>query len=646
MRGQGVSHPTDLLPFGEIYAELELVVRQLDDGTLTVTEDDTLTDEERVYISAEESGLRASLSVVLAPRSSDALLSELERLSGKEKSDFVWRDGRVRCDYTLPWTPEGTFSEAELEQLYRTVKVGKDLHERKLAPIARGESAADPDSNMPPSFLPGAGQQNEDRATMRYGAIGNVPGRAELTPAERGRVSRGSERFQMAGPPSGGGGGSVAPFAIGMVLLVGGLGAAAFLMKRAQQPAEDFTKGPSTAEIAASKTGASSKTEDVSTDSGPRPGPRPTRTPEPVRTSRPIPSDLAGVLELARSTDTEDRLIAVQRWRSRGLDKSKGSRLRMLKALNKRISRPVGLELLTSFRESPVTATEALDCLEFANTGIWRLLVKQLGQPQSDPEVTDLIAEILGEQKDTNDLIVEEALIRLGKPKPGAAERLIKKRGVDWVRLGGGKAILASLPLKDLKPLLSSKDAEIRLLVCNLLGASKQPSEAVKVAVGLLKDPDPKVKRRCIEILGKLREPYAGWYLALAMEKETDKRNLELLNNALSRLPYKATTRRYLFKLAQSKKTRYRLAAVNGFQAVARPLVVQPLIKLLDDPDPGVRLAALKACQSLQRNKNTKQGLKQYGILAFRKLARDRSNPEMRRIARDLCYRIDGRIPR
>ena len=99
-----MSYPTDLLPFGEVFAELDLVVRQLDDGSLTVTEDDSLPDGERVRVTSEERGLKASLAVVAAPSSSDALLTALERISQKAPAvDFVWRDGQVWSESVLPW---------------------------------------------------------------------------------------------------------------------------------------------------------------------------------------------------------------------------------------------------------------------------------------------------------------------------------------------------------------------------------------------------------------------------------------------------------------------------------------------------------------------------------------------------------------
>lgn len=434
-----------------------------------------------------------------------------------------------------------------------------------------------------------------------------------------------------------------------MVVMVVGLGGLAVAINHMQKN-EVVDDGVSTADLARGKTASSNDpNEDVSTDSGvgvPRYEDTPTRRPTPRPTRTATRRSGGTVMELAKSSNVEDRLIAVKRWRSRNMDERAGSRREMLEALNKRVNREIGLELLASFRENPVGVEEALDCLEFANTGIRRLLIKQLGDRQVTPDEVKLIQEILSEQKDTNDLLIEETLIRLGKPTKGCAARLIKARGIEWVKLGEGKVVLASLPLSELKPLAKNPDRDIRLLVCTLLSASKKPDEAVTLAVSLIKDDDADVKQRSVEALGNLGAPLAGWYLALAMTREKDRRSLELMRNAIGRLPYKTTVKRYISKLKRSKSTRYRHAAVLGYQSIARPLVVKPLVSLLEDKERTVRLASLKALQSLQRNKNTREEVKRNGVLVFRRLARDRSDPAMRRIARDLCLKIDGRIPR
>src|SRR5690606_38766824 len=108
-----VSYPTDLLPFGESFAELELVVRQLDDGSLTVADDDTHPDEERVHITADEAGLHAAVRVLPLEAPPAGLEESLAGLGGGER--FVWREGYVRCEAALPWAADHQFALNELE---------------------------------------------------------------------------------------------------------------------------------------------------------------------------------------------------------------------------------------------------------------------------------------------------------------------------------------------------------------------------------------------------------------------------------------------------------------------------------------------------------------------------------------------------
>ena len=96
-----MSYPTDLFPFGEAFAELDLVVRQLDDGSLTVTRDDTLPDSARVLITSGPSGLQASVRVVEASQS-DELGAAMDLLSSGALR-YVWQSGFVVCQFVLPW---------------------------------------------------------------------------------------------------------------------------------------------------------------------------------------------------------------------------------------------------------------------------------------------------------------------------------------------------------------------------------------------------------------------------------------------------------------------------------------------------------------------------------------------------------------
>ncbi|RMG19167.1 MAG: hypothetical protein D6731_00215, partial [Planctomycetota bacterium] len=247
----------DLYPIGEAYAELDLVVRQLDDGRLTLADDDSLPDDERVHVSATDEGLRASLRIANVPAMNEAVTRGLEALNQHGPCAFTWRAGEVHAEATLPWSEGGpNFSTAQLKRLYAAVLKERPKG-RKIEQVARGAAewstlvparplapsvgpsggaGASAAPAVPPSFLPGAGQRSgEERATVRYGAADAVPGRAEPGAAERR-------------PPQAQGGASArgaAPLVLACLglLLAGGVGAAWFWLRPSGEPGAVATGG-------------------------------------------------------------------------------------------------------------------------------------------------------------------------------------------------------------------------------------------------------------------------------------------------------------------------------------------------------------------------------------------------------------------
>lgn len=648
-----MSYPTDLLPFGEGFAELDLVVRQLDDGSLTVADDDTQADEERVHVTADEVGLHATLRVVAVDEPPADVIAALAGLGTSER--FAWREGWVRCEAVLPWTPDHQFTPTELEALYGCVMKGAAAQRAAIERLARGEAAEAP-VQIPPSYLPGAGQADKSQSlTSRYGAIEAVPGRGELAPSDRrpsGRREPVSARLAApAGRAEGGGGAS--SVALVMVAGIVGLGAltGVVVMRGSQAPSTSTAMSsgpPTTGEATPAADHASEERDDTREPSSdeeqpadPRP-PRATRQPS----SPPPPRALDGaeaILAAAASPDAELRRRAVERWVELELDRAPGARLELLKALARRLDREVGALLLQSLRDHPPETFEALDCLEWGNEAMKRQLIQQLGRPGT-PE-PDLVAEVLAEQEETEDLLIEEALLRLGRPRAGAAQRLLAKRGLEWVRLGGGMALFELLPLAQLEPLASHTDADVRMLAADLIKAkgSDGGKEALTLLLELLKDREARVRQRAVEGLTQRKDPRSAWALARALRTERDNLTKDMLRSALEALDPPSAAARYLDQLRRKQEGSDPLAAVEALQAIPKPEAVAALVLALDDGAREVRLAALGALQTLARRPGLKDEVKK-GILPIRRLAKD-ADREVSRLAKQLHYAVEGRMP-
>ena len=680
-----MSHPTDLLPYGEQFAELDLVVRQLDDGSLTVTQDDSLPDGERVHVSASERGLHARLALFACAEPSELLEDALEQLNQRPGVVYRYEAGQLLCEKVLPWAPDYQIPLQTLSALFSQVQQAADSQREQLgrladappegasaapgepAPAPAGAEAAPPPTEgegapvgepLPPSFLPGAGQGEGEGATQRYGAVREVPGRAEHggdAVASSTYASASSGRHPVTSGGGGGGSGKGKLGAVGtilVVLLVGGV-------KTALRSARNADEGDDQPVAAASEVPGASEGDDD--DFGPLPEAtmperaddppaEPVVTPSrsddgaPDEPSQPQPRR-DSVYEMAASARADDRKYAVLRWQREGYDRRPQGRLRLLEALSGRIDRETGLILTKSFREDPPGVYESLDCLEHANPSIKRVIVDQLSRRELNDEERTVVAAVLMEQEDTRDRLIDEALIRLGRPREGGLGRLIEARGPEWLKLGDGREILAKLETKDLAALLASKDENVRVLVVDLLGDRGDDLQiALSSLSRALKDDALTVRRRAVEAVGNLRNGRGAWYLALALVREKDRRTEELIRNALTRLPARSTTQ-YLRKLYKSDKLDNRKAAVSALRSLRNHEAIMALVEAVQDEDKDVRREALEALLSYVRDSDLR-GTVAKGVLHFRRIAKDKSDPDARRVARQLCLKIDGRLPR
>ncbi|MGE0711934.1 MAG: HEAT repeat domain-containing protein [Planctomycetota bacterium] len=665
-----MSYPTDLLPYGEQFAELGLVVRQLDDGSLTVAQDDTLPDQARAHIRATPPGLQARLALFPSGQPADLLGDALESLnSASARVKYAWADGVVWCESTMPWTGDRSFPLSSLRALYEGVNEGSAQQRENLARLAGVElppaappAAPSPGSAprseigsqavggpvgpaLPPSFLPGAGQTSGEGATQRYGAVRDVPGRAEFGAHDADAThSRPSGRYARSPAPSGGGGGGAMAAIVGvLVLVLLGLG---FAIKNKLE--DEPAPGPSVATAPTPAVSASPSPEET-----PERDPWASPSPSPSRVERPTPSPSAAkeprdeegsIYAQAASAREGDRVLAVKRWRDEGYETKPKARLRLLKALSGRIDREIGLILTKSFRDHPVGVYEALDCLEHANSSIKRVIFDQLSRRELSKEERSVVAEMLAEQGD--DAAIDEALLRLGKPRKGSFQRLLDARGVEWLQLGDGRALLSKLPLADLAALLGHDKPEVRVLVLDLLGdRSSEVERALEAIAKGLQDKDVTVRRRAVEAVGSLKHGRGAWYLAQALAREEDKRSHELIRSALGRLPVKAATGYLKSMLAKNQRPETRLAGVTALRAIPNVETVGLIVEAVGDEDRKVRVEALEGLVGLLGNSELLPAIRK-GVLTYRKQAVDKADPESRRLAQRLCLKIDGRIPR
>jgi HEAT repeat protein len=642
-----VSHPTDLLPYGELLADAGLVARLLDDGGLSLAEDDSLPDEARVVFTGRPEGLAASLKLFPCEDATPELLAAIEDLN-PGPPEFFWEGGFVGCGEVLPWTPNHEFALADLKAFFTRVARGADKAQplRKIAEAAApaGASAGGP-AMLPPSFLPGSGQSDRaEGATQRYGAIDATPGRAEVD-EEDVRWSTGKYRQPEAGSGGGGGAGLVI-IGVGLLLFLGVGAGGLFFYTRSQSGfggggTAVATPTPGTERPTGTETGGSS---DPDPDSTERPWRTALATPTPKKSK-----NKRDPYVLAASVSADERLLGVKRWRKQKLDILDGARLKMLNALDGREDRQVSQILLQSMRDSPPEVLESIDLLDRLPPGnaMWRFLVEQFGKAEMASEELEVVADVLTNSPDTKDLLVEETLVRIGKAKKGAGSRLLESRGVEWLQVGDGKTLFGKLPLEQQADLLKHSDSRARLAGIELIaeaGRDGSSAEVVKILSKHLASDDTELKRRAIEEIGSLGEGIAAWYLALAMMREKDRRSLELLRNAIARLPSKDAIT-WLRKLAAHKQTDRRKAAVSALRVIKHPEAIEAIMKAVKDKDRQVRLAALAALANFAKDSEYRVTVGK-GVLDYRRIAKDRSDPEARRYARQLCLSIDGRLPK
>lgn len=642
---RAVSHPTDLLPYGEMLADAGLVARLLDDGGLSLAEDDSLPDEKRVVFTGRPEGLAASLKLFPCEDATPELLEALEDLN-PGPPEFFWEGGYVGCGEVLPWTENHEFALADLKAFFTRVARGAEKVEplRKLAEAGGTATPAGGATALPPSFLPGSGQSDRaEGATQRYGAIGATPGRAEV---DQGDVRWSTGKYRQPQSSSGGGGGAgVVIIGVGLLLLLGVGAGGMFFYTRSQS---GFGGGGTAANTPTPTRSAAPRESRPANDPDPESTERPWRTaiPEPTRER---PQNKRDPYVLAASVNADERLLGVKRWRKEKLDLVDGARLKMLKALDGREDREVSKLLLESLRDSPPEVLESIDLLDRLSPGsaMWRFLVENFGKMEIAGEELEVVADVLTNSTDTKDLLVEETLVRLGKAKKGAGLKLLEQRGVEWLQVGDGKDLFGKLPLEQQAELLGHSDSRARLAGIQLVadaGRDGASTEVVKILSKHLASDDTELKRRAIEEIGSLGEGIAAWYLALAMMREKDRRSLELLRNSIARLPSKDAIT-WLRKLKKHKQADRRKAAVSALRVIKHPEAIEAIMQAVKDKDRAVRLEALSALANFAKDSEHKLTVGK-GVLDYRRIAKDRSDPEARRYARQLCLSIDGRLPK
>ena len=663
--------PKDLLSIGEAYAELDLVVRQLDDGSLTVAEDDSLPDDQRLRVyEAKNGGLAATLHVTPAPELTPSIQKAVDYLS-KEASlgQFSWGNGSILREATIPWDGPAP-SLDELRSLYRTVVDDAAGERDKLARIVSGAAEGvivskkktsrterpqpkrDESGPLPASFLPGEGQKSEvDRTTARYAMEGARP-----APAVHGA--------------QGGGGGNTIVMAICAVVALGIGGMLAMQGNGdSKPPPTDVAQDPGDAVPPDGDDGDDGDEpvdidEPDDEDDGPLvpggggspslPVGDPTPRPKPPRDDPPPPpppaaslSDEASILKAAGDADAGERLRAVKAWIKLGLGAERSGALRdLLAALDGKFESPINTALTSYLERKPPSPEEALECLTPASVPVRRALIQGLGDASLPPGDAQIVAELLSEQPETDDLLIDRTLIKLGVPKPGAIDRLAAKYGVEWIRGDDGRKLverLASLGVEHLQPLLENKDPQLRILGCEVLAASAD-REALGAVSKLLGDSDVKVRRRVVECLQELGDPKASWPLARALSKEQDRRTRDLMEVAFSRLPA-ADTARYLKALLSKGKGKDPAAAVEALKCMKSAEATPVLLAALSHADVEVQTEALAALRSYNKQTGLSASVEQ-GLLQVRQLALDgKADKSVRKLARQLHYDISGRFP-
>jgi len=449
----------------------------------------------------------------------------------------------------------------------------------------------------------------------------------------------------MAGPAAAGSGGM--GIVIGLVVLLAAGGAGLFLLRG------------KTATVAVApppvQTTPIEVTPAIDTDALAHPtdpGKRPTggtTTPPPTSTAPKPPPRPKGPSEqelLADAKDPAKRLAAVERWVQEGHDAAEGARGRLLAALDATalVEPKLDRALARSVGQQPPALAEADALLARGGPALRRAVATQLlGAPDKDAAEKLLLAHV---KDDPPDLPLEETLVKLGRPREGAAGRLVAARGSEWALWGEGGQLLEELGKQDpkqLAPLLSNADPEVKKLACGLLVKAQQPNESLKLLTAALKDADASVRQRAVEALVAVGDPRCCWPLARALVRDEARQVKDVLRDSLQRLPTKETVQ-LLEQLRAQPTPADRRAAVAGLAATKKVEAVPGLIAALGDADREVRLEALRALEALYNQPDLRPTITE-GLAAIRKIGLDRTDRDCQALAQKLHMAITGRMP-
>ncbi|MCO5169024.1 MAG: HEAT repeat domain-containing protein [Planctomycetes bacterium] len=621
----------DLVDVGEELAELDLVVRQLEDGSLTVAEDDQAPDGERVRVADAGAGVRAwRVVATLAPGQASRTAAGLSPLNqafaaAGGRGGLVVRGKEVRFEVGLDHPPP--YSRDELQALYRGVVDGAGAQRPAVERVVAETAPTTLQPAAPPA------------SRLLLGARPAEPHRAE--PAWAAPAAR---------PTGSSGGGLGAAAGILTLVIVGGGGVGGALLILRGKAALEPPPAVEPAAVAAAPAGEteappSPAEATAAPAAGEAPPPPADDRPAQVPAARPRAPSEDDVLADAR--DPARRLQAVEAWLRHGLDAAPGARRRMLEALGL-----TGLDeepraarlVLQSLRDRPPGVAEAIECLPHSAQGVRRVLVHVLAE--AGPDQADAAAAALEALADTPDLIVEEALLRLGRPRDGAVRRLTEARGPEWLLYGEGRALVearARADVRQVASLLEHADPEVRAATCALIAAAEQPREALALLAPVLRDPAPSVRQRAVEGLVAQRDPRASWPLARALAREESNHAKNALRDGLQRLPLRETVD-LLAQLQARPEAAERRAAVLGLSAIAKPEALPQVVAALRDPDRTVRLEAVRALDAARHQPLLRPKVAE-GLAVIRELALDRSDRELSGLARQLHYAITGRMP-